>query len=220
MTLRVLAAACAAVALVLAVWSAAWGWAELAMAGPRLSLGAWEEGRRLSTPGRWAAEVRRAARARAVNPLRADYAADLARLYAWQAWQQAPRPAVARASREAAARLFGEALGRRPGWGFAWAQFAESRLLAGAPRAGALQALGRAARLAPWEPDVQRKVIWLGLALWEALPPALQAEVTGTVRRALRIDNRVDVIVGLARQYGWSEHLAPLLAGARGEARR
>lgn len=175
----------------------------------------WENQHRLPNHDRWQDAVRRVWRAHAVNPLNADYRAELALLYSWEAlrpqWSQARRDLF----RDRAAGFYREAIARRPTWALAWVNLAENQLLTRGLDDRALFAMDKAIELGPWDPVVQQKTIWMGAALWDALTPAWRQRILGTAERALSANNDVDQIVRVAAQYGWEDHLRPLLKQER-----
>lgn len=167
------------------------------------------------TPERWRTALERLYQARALNPRSAAYAAELGRHHAWLAWRSAAAPQAARAYRKRARAAYAEAIARRPTWGFAWANFAEAGLLAGAAGADTRRALGRALALAPWEPGTQQKALLAGFALWETLGEDERSQVAATLRRALRIGDEVELIIRMAVQTGREALLAGLLTDPR-----
>lgn len=108
-----------------------------------------------------------------------------------------------------------ETIRKRPSWGFAWAHYAENELLSG-NRAGEFQAaLQKAMLLAPWEPQVQRKVAWMGMATWNELPIYMRDMVEQSIRRAAAIDSDPEELVRLAVQYNWLDRLQPMMRTER-----
>lgn len=158
-------------------------------------------------------------RAHHVNPLSADHLATLARLHAWQAWQQ-PAARDAAAYRRASVVRFRQTVRRRPTWGSAWAELAEGSALVQGYSAEARHALRRAARLGPFEPGVQTKVVWLGVLAWPSLSSEERALVRAAAERARRIGTDLRAVARLARQHdpGAAAELG-LSVGARASAR-
>lgn len=89
-----------------------------------------------------------------------------------------------------AVALYEEAAHLRPSSPYTWANLAwahySTGLAAGQANQKFFAALGNAARLGPWEREIQLLVVDLGLAMWEELPGSLRREVTTTARNAQR----------------------------------
>lgn len=215
MKLRLLAASAASLLFSLAVLAFARGAADLASVPARVSLSAWEERHHAGSDADWQRAYDGLTFASSVSPLNADYDADLGRLMEWRAWRHPPGSAQHSQFRRAAARFYGEAVRRRPSWGFAWAHLAENRLLLGLADEDYRRALDNAIRLAPWEPGVQHKVARMGMASWRSLPESQREAVRATVRRALDLAVHSDEIVRLAAHYDWTEELRPLIGTDR-----
>lgn len=111
------------------------------------------------------------------------------------------------AARSANANLH-KALLERPTSPFVWANLALAKLALNELDGELLQALRRADELGPWEPDVQKTVIFASLTAWNLLDPEQQASVVRTMERAARRDaqnvakiaksfNRLDLICAI-----------------------
>lgn len=201
--------------LSLAVLAVGLSIAELATVSARGWMLQWEERRQVGDSGDWNTAYERLSLAHRVNPLNADYSADLGRLMEWRAWRRVLNGEESGPDREEAGRFYRQALGKRPSWGFAWAHLAENRLLAGYRDSVFLEALDNAMRLGAWEPLVQRKVAWMGMATWGDLPPELRRPVEESVRRAVDMESGLEDIVRLAVQYGWTDRLIPMMRNDR-----
>jgi len=146
-----------------------------------------------------------------MNPLSADHSADLGRLLDWKSLRKSPGSAAFTAFRQRAGRFHGEALGKRPNWGFAWAHYAENQLLLGNSGGDFLLALEKAITLAPWEPGVQVKIAWIGMASWDDLPTRMRILVRESIFRTVQGGDNFVETVQLAAQYDWLEHLDPMI---------
>ena len=111
------------------------------------------------------------------------------------------------AARSANANIH-KALLERPTSPFVWANLALAKLALKELDGELLQALRRADELGPWEPDVQKTVIFASLTAWNLLDPEQQASVVRTMERAARRDaqnvakiaksfNRLDLICAI-----------------------
>jgi hypothetical protein len=79
-----------------------------------------------------------------------------------------------------------EAVRLRPGAPYSWASIALLKGRLPEPDAEFEAALRNAARLGPWEPEVQIAVAESGLSLWDRLSPPARSAVRDTLARALR----------------------------------
>ena len=80
------------------------------------------------------------------------------------------------------------ALLERPTSPYIWANLALSKLSLNEQDGELLQALRRADELGPGEPEVQKMVIYVSLAVWNRLDPAQQASVVRTMERGAQRD--------------------------------
>ena len=195
----------------LAVVALLQGFANLAGDSARVRMVAWEEEGNVSDPKQWNVAYQRLRLARQLSPLDADYSADLGRLMEWHSWMQSPESEDSLSSRVRAENYYRESIGRRPTWGFVWAHFAENQLLQGRSGREFQFALRKSIELSPWEPGVQRKVAWMGMAAWKFLPEHLRASVKESIERAVQLDVHRHEIVRLAVQYDWLGHLRPMM---------
>jgi hypothetical protein len=75
--------------------------------------------------------------------------------------------------------------------------------------------LEKAIVLAPWEPGVQLKVAWIGMAAWDDLPNPMRVIVEDSIRRTVDTDSNLIDAVRLAVQYDWLDHLTPMIRTER-----
>jgi cytochrome c-type biogenesis protein CcmH/NrfG len=88
---------------------------------------------------------------------------------------------------EAIAHL-SRAIALRPTSPYTWAAIADARYRRGDTGPAFEAALRRAAELGPAEPEVQRTVVDLGLAVWQEEAPATRAAVEETIAGAMKRD--------------------------------
>ncbi|MEM7407778.1 MAG: hypothetical protein AAF458_20980 [Pseudomonadota bacterium] len=162
------------------------------------------------THARWQQAVDGLRRARHLNPWNADYTADMARLYIWQSWQQVERPGAAEAYTRAAAHLYRETLARRPSWGYAWAELADTVATTDGISAEVETAVRLSGRLAPYEQQALRRVLWVALPSWPALDADMRDEVRTLVRNALRLNSESAWLTRLAARFDWQQELTRL----------
>lgn len=195
----------------LAVVALAFGLAGLANETARVWMKTWEKQRYIDGAQQWHQAYSRLIIAHQLNPLSADYSANLGRLMEWRAWGQMPGSAQYIQDRKNAEYFYLQAIHARPGWGFIWANFAENRLLQGSTDAEFFRALEAAIFYAPWEAWTLRKVAWMGMATWNELPEHMRPMVEDSIRRSVDLEGFLNEIVRLAIQYDWLENLEPML---------
>lgn len=217
-TWRVIVAIAASLLLSLSGVALIFGVADLAGTSANVWMRGWEAQGYLSDSAQWSSAYDRIRLARRLNPLSADYSADLGRLMDWQSLRKASDTAHFRKYRKRASGFYREAIEKRPGWGYAWAHYAESQFLLGNREDELFLALEKAILLAPWEPQVQRKVAWIGIASWDRLPNRLRTIFEGSIRRTVATDSNLLFTARIAIQYNWVGHLLPLLHTARQQA--
>ena len=201
----------ASIAFSLAVVALGFGIAGLAGDSVRVWMKTWERQGHVNDSQQWDQAYSRLLLARRLNPLKADYSADLGHLMEWRAWRQLTDSPEEEHDRANAEFFYMEAIGARPGWGYAWANFAENRLLQGKLDVEFLRALEMATIYAPWEPWVLQKVAWMGMATWDQLPDRMRPIVKESIRRIVVLEAFPYDIVRLAVQYNWLDHLTPML---------
>lgn len=209
--MRLPAALAASVAFTLVVIALSVGFAGLAGGSARVWMQEWEKHGNIGDRKQWVTAFKRLQLARQLDPLNADHHADLGRLMEWRSWQQSPAGEGTESSRASAGEFYLQALGRRPSWGFAWAHYAANQLLQGRTGVDFQVALQHAIELSPWEPGVQRKVAWMGMATWDSLPKELRDSVKENIDRAVQLNVHRYEIVRLAVQYDWLQHLVPMM---------
>lgn len=91
---------------------------------------------------------------------------------------------------ESALEYLRRSLVMRPSSPYTWASVAEARYRMGLTQAPFEAVMLNAWRLGPSEPEVQRMMLDLGLALWDEVTPALQTSVRAALVVAMRRDLR------------------------------
>jgi len=81
---------------------------------------------------------------------------------------------------------FVHSLELRPTSPYTWANYARTKYLLGETGPAFERALGNAARLGPWEPDVQRLVADMGLAVLNEVQPDTRREIEAIVSLGMR----------------------------------
>ena len=81
---------------------------------------------------------------------------------------------------------FALSLQMRPTSPYTWANLAEAKYLLGETGPAFEQVLVNAARLGPWEPEVQRLITDLGLAVYSEVKPQTRAAIASVVESGMR----------------------------------
>lgn len=152
----------------------------------RSFLADWEAHRTPPSPQAWA--VAHAAATRAATRYPVPHGAYLERLGYVHAWQHHAGPlgsAHAAPSREAALHAYRAAVAARPTWPYGWTALAEIKLHLLQFDAELDHALAQARTLAPWRPDINRRLATLGFTAWPQLDAAQRQATLETARRAL-----------------------------------
>jgi hypothetical protein len=212
---RLITAVAASLSLSLGALAVIFGIADLASVSANVWMRDWEDQGYMRDPAQWDDAYGRLSLARGLNPLSADYSADLGRLMDWQSLHQSPGSAEYSAYRAHAGQFHAEAIVKRPSWGYAWAHYAENQLLVGNRGDEFLLALEKAIVLAPWEPGVQIKTAWIGMATWDDLPNHMRVLVEENIRRTVETDRNLIDAVRLAIQYDWLDQLTPMMRTER-----
>ncbi len=120
---------------------------------------------------------------------------------------------AAQSVQQQAIDAFSAAVVARPVSAYAWVNLALSKYQAGQVDKVLYQSLENAARLGPWEPEVQLAVTDLGFALWDEMPPTLQPTV---IQMATNAQQRyADKVFGIAERRGRMAVVCSLSAGAQ-----
>ena len=202
--LRILPFALASLALTLSLWSATWGWSEIAVSAARADLKGWSNGARHFDFAVWRRVEQALLRACRLHPRDTGCHADLGRLYEWRAWQHTDQRKRAEAYRRRALEHYRAALVLRPSWALGWADRAGALGLTEGVSAAMLESFDAALTLGRHEAVVQRRLVWPGVAFWEQLPEVSRQLLADAVAHGLVFGVFPDRLKGLATQYQWS----------------
>lgn len=187
---------------VLAMVAAMHGWADLRAFQARAFMKSWDT--RAEAPGvaDWALAQSRLEHALVLDPGEPGIAEDLGRLHEMRTRAGLPEAAGTdtAAGLGRALDYFNRSLARRPTSPYTWANIALVEARLGAVDAALLRAIGNAAMLGPWEPEVQVALAEVGFRHWNRLPKATQDIIHAAIGRGLkRQDGR---LFDLALAYG------------------
>ncbi len=177
----------------LAIWAARWGWAEVLVAEPRDVMSRWKTGQPMPSVEEMNRLDDLLLRAQSLNENDADIAFDQGRFAEWRASRYPLWSKEAHSHREAAIEYFREAISLRSSWGLAWVNLANSLVLNQQLYLGGMDALEKAAILAPAEGDVQQRIIWLGLSQWRHADDELRVRLRDILESILKVQSYVVV---------------------------
>jgi predicted Zn-dependent protease len=152
----------------------------------RVLVNSWEAKRRQPSVEEWNFARSRLNEARELDPGQPNYLEDIARLYEYRALPLKPNDALAQGYLRQALDYQREAVQRRPGSPYTWANIALLKARLPEPDREFETALRNAARLGPWEPEVQIALADAGFRQWDALSPETRAALRANAARALR----------------------------------
>lgn len=152
----------------------------------RVLVNSWEAKRRQPSAEEWNFARGRLDEARALDPGQPNYLEDIAHLYEYRALPLKPGDALAQGYLRQALDYQREAVQRRPGSPYTWANIAQLKARLREPDREFETALRNAARLGPWEPAVQIALADAGFRHWDTLAPETRAALRANAARALR----------------------------------
>jgi len=182
--------ACVIVSIVsLIITACRWGWADIQAIGERNVMQGWESARMVSDEQSWQRAVQRLYLAAELDEENAVHFADLGRAHEWRALQYPIWTRQSKEFRTKAIQHYLQAVELRPTWGYLWAHYAYSKVLNKEFDANTVIALDKAMTLAPWESEVQLKIIWIGLNLWDFLSEEMHGRLAQTISRSLAMQS-------------------------------
>lgn len=91
------------------------------------------------------------------------------RLFEWRAEQNRENPALYLRELEKSLNYYRRSIRARPAWPYAWKDFAFAKVRKGELDSEFQHAFERSLVLGPWEPEIQKEMTVLGLAVWTDL---------------------------------------------------
>ena len=200
-----------ALMLILAIWATRWGWAEVLVAEPHNVMDHWRTGQPMPSDEELDRLGKLLEKAQSLNSQNADIAFDRGRFAEWKAQKHPLWTEEAHQYRKEAIEYFREAISLRPSWGLAWVNLANSLVLNQQLYSGGMEALEKAAVLAPLESNVQQRVIWLGLSQWKHADGDLRMRLRGILERNLKV--RPYVVIKAIVDFHLEKDLDDLVTG-------
>ena len=174
---------------------------------PRVSLNEWACYGQAGDETSWNEALDGLLLAKKLDPWNADIAYDLGRLYEWKAVGGSAWNISAKSARQDALLYFKNAVELRPTWAVAWVSYAQSRMLNRKIDQETFKALSKGFEYGRWQIDIQQKLLWLSIGIWDKLPGKLQQQVREQVSLLLERDNTVKILAKIAVRFQWLDEL-------------
>lgn len=202
----------ALISVILMLWSARWGYAEILAITPRHNISQWETNANTLDQQSAKESWGRLQKAIILNSNNAEFYMDLARLATLQA--NIPETSIQdqQQYKTLAIHNLKQALKRRPTWGLAWAKLAQSYAADNSHTADFIKALELAIYFEPYEEVSQQLIIPLGIAQWNILPDTIKEKTINIIEHALQHQPKIIyALITATVQNNWSEHLSLLI---------
>lgn len=162
------------------------GLADLLSVEARVIVRSWEAQHRQPSNEEWTHALALLREARELDPRQPNFLEGIVQLYELRALQLQPGDALAQGYLRQALEFQREAVRRRPGSPYSWANIALLKGRLPEPDREFEAALRNSAQLGPWEPWVQIALAESGFQHWDALAPDTRAAMRANMTRALR----------------------------------
>jgi len=182
---------------------------------PRVSLNEWACYGELGDEKSWNEALEGLLLAKKLDPWNADIAYDLGRLYEWKAVGGSAWNASVKSSRQDALQYFKNAADLRPTWAVAWVSYAQSRMLNRNIDQDTFNALSKGFEYGRWQIDIQQKLLWLSIGIWDKLPERLQQQVREQIALLLERDNTIKMVTKIAVRFQWLDELMNIAKGEK-----
>lgn len=150
------------------------------------SMTEWSKGKRNPGPDEWARAQQHLESARTFERGNPKLLEDLARVYKWQVRYDFPTSRVDLAYLQQALDLLRQSARLRPVSARTWSSIAATKSQLALLDDEFLHAIDNAARLGPWEPEVQIALANIGFLHWQGLPKPTQAVLQLVMQRGLK----------------------------------
>jgi len=150
------------------------------------SMTAWAKGKRYPSPDEWSLAKRHLENARSFDRANPKVLEDLAFVYKWQVRYDFPTGSAGLAYLQQALDLFRQSARLRPVSARTWSTIASTKSQLVQLDDEFFRAIDNAARLGPWEPEVQIALANIGFIHWYSLPTPTQATLQRVMQRGLK----------------------------------
>lgn len=215
MRARILFGIGGALSLAMAGWGMLWGVADVKAGVVEREVARWEEAGAVPEEVDLPKLLATAGEASALDPLNPEYTTLIGKIHEWQSVTRPVWSKEARQERVEAARWYRRTLALNPSDSVAWVSLAQTRFLNQEIDDETFGALERAGVFGAWEEVTQIKAAWIGMALWDHLPPSLREAHIRSVQRMFMYHKLVYQLTVMAYQFGWLEELRGLTTDPR-----
>ncbi len=170
--------------LALMILAGSWGLADLHSRDPQSAMARWEVLGKIDNEARWGRAYRSVNRAINLNRGEASYDFYSGKLWEWKAMTSPVWSKTSRESRIKSIEQYKISLGKRPAWSLAWISIAQNKLFMQEMDEEAFLALENALE-SKWDPRIQFKAVWIGMAVWDHLPEERKKLLRGSIERLL-----------------------------------
>jgi len=182
-----------------------------AIQSPRSMMDYWACVGNIGDGGQWHEQKALVEKALGNAPLHAQYWSDYARMYELISFSQNVWNKETKENRLNSIKYYRQSAQLRPTWGLAWLNLAQSKVLNQELDKEAFAALRKAYKYGRWQDDVQRRLLWLSIGLWQSLPEDIKEETRRIVRNKVQNDKEMLSMVLLSLRYSWQKDLRALL---------
>lgn len=169
-----------------AVWALMWWFGSVLSIAPSEMLDAAQDDGRIFPVQQWISGRDLTEQAILFDPANASLYLYLGRLSQRAAESPDRNPADTYAYRNYAEEAFHAAIERRPTWGVAWSDYALARLMMGFGLPGVFTDMQNALVMAPYDPLVQARAMFVFSRGWPALPSDIKASFKANIAATLR----------------------------------
>jgi len=175
------------------------------------SIDSWESLGKIKSEPEYREVINQLKLAQRLNPINAVTIYNIARAYEWKALQYPLWTEQARRFRYKAMEQYHRVLSLRPTWSLAWVMLAQNKFLTQKIDEELWHALEMAIKYGAFEYEVQRKLIWLGIATYGLQPEYLKAPLGRVIEAGLQDDYLSDYVMKTAIRYQWADNIISFL---------
>ncbi len=178
---------------------------------PRYAMEQWTCDGKVQDQQQWEQQRKLLDIANYLAPRNADVAADIGRMHEWKAQSYPVWKRDAHEARREAIANYRRAVKYRPTWALGWLNLAQSKVLNGEMDDEAVMALENAIHFGRWQAEVQNRLVWLNLAIWNSLPEHLKLLAKQQISDMIIKDGNLQYLIAVSVRFDWLNELDPLL---------
>ena len=194
------------------LWAALGLASDLLAAAPETAMQRWSCSGKIDDLSSWETYRVSLTRSLMLDPGNATKTRMLAKMYEWRTFDSAPWDEKLQNEKETSRSLYRQVTRQRPSWAMGWAELANFKIRNMELDNEAFFALERALVLAPWQKDVQNKVIWLAVGIWDSVPENIKKLTKHNLRMLLNKEITIDKAILMAFRFRWMNELESILS--------